>query len=62
MLSFANLSDSSRRRSRMAMMRLHAVVIAGAVMVGNEFLLGVVIHHVNLGKINSFLFAQEVGA
>jgi len=45
----------------MVMMRLHAVFSTGAVMVGNEFLLWVVIHHINLREINSFLFAQEVG-
>lgn len=46
----------------MVMVRLHVVVvITGAVMVGNEFLLWVVIHHIDLRKINPLLFAQEVG-
>ena len=62
MLSFAYLADSSRCRSWMVMVRLHVVVvITGAVMVGNEFLLWVVIHHIDLRKINPLLLAQQVG-
>lgn len=46
----------------MVMVRLHVVVvITGAVMVGNEFLLRVVIHHIDLRKINPLLLAQQVG-
>ena len=46
----------------MVVVRLHGVIIASAVMVSNEFLLWVVIHHIDLSKIDSFFFAQKVGA
>ena len=48
----------------MVMVTLHVIVIiTGAMMVGNKFLLWVVINHINninVRKINTFLFAQQV--
>lgn len=61
-LSFANLANSSRGRSRMIMMWLHAIVITSTVMMSNEFLLRVIVHHTDLCQIHSFLLAQQVGA
>ena len=61
-LSFANLTDSSRGRSRVVMMWLHAIVSTSAVMMGYEFLLRVIVHHTDLCQIHSFLLAQQVRA